>query len=173
MPRWTPIPGYETHYVITQTGLVKRIAKNTRGRDTRGTILKPVMSGGYWQVSLAKDGEVRAYRVHQLLMSTFIGPCPEVKERNHKDGDKLNNSLSNLEYVTHSENMLHSVHVLGKRPLRGERHGNSKLTDAQVVEAKAMITAGMDKRSISRHFGMHWTWAYEVASGRNRRDVVT
>ena len=51
------------------------------------------------------------YRVHRLVAEAFIGPCPEDKEVNHKDLNKSNNHISNLEYVTRSENIKHYYHL--------------------------------------------------------------
>jgi hypothetical protein len=67
---------------------------------------------GYRYVSISKDGNPRKHLVHRLVMEAFVGASD--LQVNHKDGDKANNSLSNLEYCTSSENMLHRSRVLGK-----------------------------------------------------------
>ena len=81
----------------------------------RGKFLKPGLVDrgyGYAQVMLrGDDGVVRGRRVHRLVLETFDGPCPEGMECHHKDGDKLNNHLSNLEWVTHSKNMLEAYNM--------------------------------------------------------------
>jgi len=73
-------------------------------------------------------------------------PSPDHDEVNHRDGDKLNNQSKNLQWVTRSENIRHSVQVLGNVPLpidnRGEKHGQSKLTDRKVRQIRKLSTTG-------------------------------
>ena len=64
--------------------------------------------GFYKTVRLRKDGKPKTYKLHRLLAQAFLHK-PEGKDHvNHKDGNKLNNSLSNLEWCTHQENMVHA-----------------------------------------------------------------
>lgn len=75
-------------------------------------------AGGYLKVKVIDiDGVVWTVKVHALVAAAFIGERPEGLDVNHKDGDKTNNRACNLEYVTRSENVLHSFDVLGNRPL--------------------------------------------------------
>lgn len=62
--------------------------------------------------------------VHRLVYETFIGSIPDNYEINHKDGNKLNNSVDNLELLTHKDNIIHSYKVLKRTILRGEDHWN-------------------------------------------------
>ena len=67
--------------------------------------------GGYLTVRLSKKGKDSTIYVHRLLGFAFI-PNPDAKPMiNHKDGNKLNNCISNLEWVTHSENMAHAYSI--------------------------------------------------------------
>jgi hypothetical protein len=82
-------------------------------RKTKGRLLKSWMAGsGYLMVCL---GVGNKYYVHRLVADAFCGGRDQSKQVNHKDGDKSNNSSSNLEWVTPRENMLHSTHVLNNR----------------------------------------------------------
>src|SRR5699024_4237076 len=75
---------------------------------TKGGILKYKYDGDYYRVLLYKDGVGKQFLVHRILMETFV-PNPLKKEQvNHIDGDKTNNDLNNLEWVTKSENQLHA-----------------------------------------------------------------
>lgn len=71
---------------------------------------------GYLFVSLSKDGKRYLKKVHRLVAQAFI-PNPFRKPQiNHKNGDKTNNGIDNLEWVTNAENMLHAYRVLGRKP---------------------------------------------------------
>jgi len=73
---------------------------------------------GYYKVVLQNEKAVGVnHRIHRLLAELFI-PNPDNKPiTNHKDGNKQNNNLNNLEWVTDSENQQHSVNVLGNKPV--------------------------------------------------------
>lgn len=107
------ISGYKGLYQISNLGRVKRLARKQPHAvygtmDVKEIILSPGKSAGYWSVSLTKNGEMKSIRVHRLICEAFI-PNPEGKDCvNHIDGNKLNNSIENLEWVTYSENHKHA-----------------------------------------------------------------
>lgn len=97
---WKDIKGYEGLYQISNLGDVKRISS--------GKILKPYSHNGYIRVALSKDNTPKHMDIHRLIAQAFI-PNPENKpEINHKDGNKENNSIQNLEWCTRKENMSHA-----------------------------------------------------------------
>lgn len=117
---WRTIPAFPD-YSASNLG---RIRRDTAGqRATVGRILRdgvhPVTH--YRGVTLRDDaGRERSALIHSLVMSAFVGPRPALHETNHIDGNKANNALSNLEYVTKSENTIHAVR-LGLRPYSNRR----------------------------------------------------
>lgn len=136
---WKEIKGYRDSYLISNTGIVKKKARiGTRGNYVKEHIFIPhVNSNGYLRVSFKNpNGKQQEHFIHRLVAELFI-PNPENKPCvNHKDGNKLNNSVSNLEWCTHSENEKHSLYHLGKiNKLNfccGEKSPHAKLTNAQV-----------------------------------------
>lgn len=92
--------------------------------------------------------------VHRLVVKTFIGDIPKGLCVNHKDGDKLNNDLSNLEITTYSYN-LHHAHKLGLASSVGECNSMSKLTESCVKEMYELFKLGYNNKSISMKFGVH------------------
>lgn len=101
MEVWKEIPGTNGEYNISNYGRVKT-AKT-------GRILSPAIDArGYERVCLFKTNRNKRYKVHRLVALTFI-PNPNNKGQvNHKDGNKRNNCVDNLEWVTNQENMDHS-----------------------------------------------------------------
>lgn len=76
--------------------------------------MTPVDNGlGYLQIRLSREGKRKAHYVHRIVWETFHGPIPEGYEINHIDHNKSNNSLGNLELVTHSENIKKAVKMYG------------------------------------------------------------
>ena len=94
---WKDVDGYEGLYQVSDLGRVK-------GKDIKAKNL----CQGYHHVGLWKNNEVKSMKVHRLVALAFI-PNPENKPCiNHKDGNKLNNHVNNLEWCTYSENLKHA-----------------------------------------------------------------
>lgn len=143
MERWKPMAS-DSQYSISDAGSVI---------GPKGPRKHTFHSAGYPILNLKKNGQ---FYVHRLVAELFIGPCPEGLQVNHKNGDKADNRVENLEYVTRSQNIQHSYRVLG-RPIvavRGEDHPNSKLTNADVASVHAMFANGIKKAHIAKHFGV-------------------
>lgn len=94
------IEGYED-YIIYPDG---RIYSNRLNR----LLVCNHGDGFYKTFRLSKDGKPKTFKLHSLLAKAFIPNPLNKREVNHKDGNKLNNNLDNLEWVTHHENMIHS-----------------------------------------------------------------
>lgn len=144
---WKNIIGYEGHYQVSNMGQVKSLNYN---RTLKERILKGGKGGGgYYQVNLFKNGKIKRYYVHRLVGIAFI-PNPENKpEINHIDGNKANNIVNNLEWVTSKQNTEHAFETglrdkYGFRNIdnKGEKHGRSKLTESQVLEIRDKYSTG-------------------------------
>lgn len=117
MEIWKDIVDYEGIYQVSNTGKIKRIGAytNQTGKTWNSErILKPARkSRGYMYVQLSKNGKTCPKHVHRLVAEAFI-PNPENKPTvNHKNGNKADNSVENLEWATYTENNIHSIRVLG------------------------------------------------------------
>lgn len=100
MEEWKQVIGYEGLYEVSNTGKVKNAQT---GREIAIGYVN-----GYKRVNLWKNNKYKTKRIHRLVAEAFI-PNPENKRTvNHKDGDKLNNNVNNLEWATHSENNKHA-----------------------------------------------------------------
>ena len=112
-----------------------------------------VIKGGYLRVQLTMDGKKRNLLVSVIVARAFLGPCPPRHECNHKNGDKSNNSPSNLEYLTRHENIQHSYRVLGRKTMKGSTHPGAKLTEADIPRIRQMRLTDT-VRSIAGRFGV-------------------
>lgn len=122
MTIWKNLEG--TKYYISHTGKVRKWVHG------KYLILKSYVckQQGYVRIKLSTP-EPKVYQMHYLVMVAHVGPRPEGYVINHKDGDKTNNHIKNLEYCTRTHNNRHAI-ATGLMPKR-------KLTHEQVLEIRA------------------------------------
>lgn len=151
---WADIPDYEELYAVSTQGRIKSFHL---WRASSERILKPSPGPkGYLHIRLVKDGKQRMYLVHRLVAATFIGPCPSIKQVNHRNGKKADNVLENLEYVTQSENIRHAYDELGRKIVRGEANGRAKLTKIEVRKIRRRYKeGGITLKKLAAEFGAH------------------
>ena len=138
---WKDIPGYEGRYKISNYGKVWSNFK-------KDFMSISVDKDGYSRVALFKDGKQKQLQVHRLVALTFI-PNPENKpEVNHKDRNKSNNNVENLEWVTQSENVAHAYrHGVEPRPTHQDQPFQKEILD--IIENKKYFSI----REASRQTG--------------------
>lgn len=117
----SPIPYYNEKrvikdwpdYEITDTGIVI----SNKGRKPKQ--LKPCVTSGYLTVELRNKNSIKMCKVHRLVAITFLDP-PETSNLivNHKDGNRLNNNVNNLEWISFLENSQHAINVLRRKGSR-------------------------------------------------------
>lgn len=137
METWKDIPEYEGCYEVSNTGKIKSYDRIVKGEGRKpyfkpGRILKPAIgSHGYWAAALCKDQKQISTCLHVLIAKAFIPNPNNYRCINHKDGDKLNNDIENLEWVSHSVNNKHAYDTGLKKPFR-------KATTERVIEIRAL-----------------------------------
>lgn len=104
----------------------------------------------YRAVALHKKGTPRIFLIHTLVLTTFVGPCPEGMECCHYNGDPNNNSLSNLSWGTRKDNG--EDRVRHGTSNRGERHPLRKLTEAEVIAVRLDFANGLKQFEIARKY---------------------
>jgi hypothetical protein len=111
MEIWKDIKGYEGLYQVSNEGRVKALSRVVKSRWGTPKPLKEkeirevVDSLGYSRLSLSKDGNVKAHKIHRLVAEAFLFGEGQI---NHIDGNKQNNHVSNLEFCTQRENNIHA-----------------------------------------------------------------
>lgn len=138
---WKIAPKFNRYIAVSNMGRIAITAIYPSYR--RGQLVKQTTGNDgyvYFYISLNR----RTYRKssHRAIASAFFGICPEGKEVNHIDGNKKNNTISNLEYVTRSENHQHAFDMLGRKSPIGEKNGSSKLTTTEVVLIRKLYDSG-------------------------------
>ena len=147
--QWLPVKGYEELYEVSDTGEVRSVDRvlsvtNQKERLFKGRVLLQTMNKQvqYKQVSLWKENKGTSYYVHRLVAEAFI-PNPESKpEVNHIDGNRQNNHISNLEWVTSGENSLHASKT-------GLRVYTNHLTKAEFLDCLYDVINGESYQSLS------------------------
>lgn len=105
---WRPVPGFESWYEVSSLGRVKSLGTS---RSHRPRILRQNLKhNGYLSVCLYRgDCRQRRRMVHRLVLTTFVGECPDEHQACHRDGNGSNNHLLNLYWGTRSQNQLDTV----------------------------------------------------------------
>jgi len=161
---WRPVVGYDGIYEVSSLGRVRR----QQPYHTASGLLRPYFGNtGYQRACLWREGRYSQRFIHQLVAEAFIGHRPDGYEVNHKDGNKLNNSPENLEWVTRSENVLHALAMGLRKPPRihGEALPFAKLTTA-AVRAIRLATPDVSAAELAQRFGVSRCTIYGVRAYR-------
>lgn len=182
MEEWRTIEGYPD-YMVSSLGRVKslerkvqRIANGRVGeRFIPERILRQARTGrhmDYFKVNLFFDSrQSKSMPVHRLVAKAFLPRTrPEADQVNHKNGDAGDNRVENLEWVTHSENLLHASEVLKRMPI-GEQNYQTKITTAQAIEAKRLLATGMTCRQVSNLVGIGYQNTCSIKRGDTWRHI--
>jgi hypothetical protein len=166
--RWIPVVGYEGLYEVSDAGRVKSLVPSKK-RPIAGHVLTPKRSGqGYLCVALYRHGKPTTITIHQLVMRAFVGAVPDGMNVNHRDGKKKNNLLSNLEYVSYSENSRHALSKGLSHPVspRGQANGNASITETQAISIAQQLHAGERPCNIAREMGISAWPVYDIKARR-------
>ena len=110
---WKDIKGYEGYYQVSSDGEIRRMLAHGRTRIVKNRLNPKSL---YYSVSLSKKCTRKSFAVHRLVAEAFIPNNENKREVNHIDGNKLNNKVSNLEWVTQKENLVHAMEKLNHYP---------------------------------------------------------
>lgn len=153
---WKDIAGYEGYYQVSSTGIVRSLDRHDCIKRFRPAQIMTQSndSDGYKVVTLSKGGKQRTAKVHQLVARAFIPNVNNFPEINHKDENKTNNSVSNLEWCTTRYNLTYG-HRLDC--VKGENAPKHKLTEEQVKEIRAIYKKGsleFGQSALSKKYGV-------------------
>ena len=108
--------------------------------------------------SIQGERKYQTLRIHRLVAMAFIPNLDNLPEVNHKDGNKLNNCVTNLEWVTGLQNIKHAWKTGLIKGLKGEKNGRSKLTNEEVKEIRNKYTGKRGEiANLAKEYGVSWS----------------
>jgi len=157
METYKKVPTF-TDYSISDHGRIyNRITGNYRNPS--------INKDGYYTISIRKGGKKRTILIHRIVAKAFVENPHNKPCVNHKDGNKLNNHASNLEWCTIAENNRHAHKNGLMNIVKGEQSGTAKLTEDIVLEMRRLyLVEDITQKQIADVFGVnHCTVHYVIA----------
>lgn len=163
---WTAVHGFEQTHEVSSDGRVRTIERLVPRRVRQRVLRLHRMPDGYLRVTLSTGGKQSRLPVHRLVARAFHGEPPSADHQvNHINGNKSDNRVGNLEWVTRSRNALHSYETGLQISVKGSAHGRAKLTDAEIEEIKA-LSKTMLQRELAERFGVSRAHISRIVNGR-------
>ncbi len=156
---WRAVVGFEGIYEVSSLGDIRSLDRsfvNALGHHVhlKGRPLAPRFRNiRYGMMIFCRDGITKKNRtIHTVVAEAFLGPRPDGMVVNHIDGNKHNNSVENLEYVTQSQNVRHAFDNNLRVPKRGSDHYSSNLTEADIVVIRNEFSSGIRGVDLARRY---------------------
>lgn len=170
---WKDIPSFEGKYQVSNLGNIRSLNYH---REKRIKNLKKRNRNGYLAVCLTNSltKTQKSFNVHRLVLCAFESkPLDYPFQVNHIDGNKTNNILENLEFVTSSENVIHSLKSGLKIPFKGSQIHNSILNENDVIEIKKLLKDGhMMQKDIAILYGVHKATINDIHKEKNWKHIT-
>jgi hypothetical protein len=167
MEIWKDIKGYEGIYMISSLGRVKSLEKKSKNHSgffktlKEKTLKTHISKTGYYVVDLKLNCYRKTFKIHRLLAIHFLEK-PDGKDFvNHKNGIKIDNNLSNLEWCTIKENNLHAV----KTGLRNDLGVNNKNSKLSVEDVFYIRNSNLKVSDLAIKFDMNQSTIYKLKRG--------
>lgn len=166
---WRSVVGYEGLYEVSDDGAVRSLIR--RGKNIRrsygGVVLKPWINqvGNVPMVTLYRDYKATKLAVHRLVLTAFVGPCPDGLVCCHYNGNPSDNRLENLRWDTQLSNAADKRRH--GRSIVGEKNKFSKLTSTQVIVIKKRLASGEQCNRIAEDYGVTPEAIGHIKNGKN------
>ena len=166
---WKEIPSFDGMYEVSSEGRIR--SYNSRGgRQQHFYIIKGyARPNGYLETLLSKDHKTYHVLVHRMILLAFRGPAPDGMECAHLDGNKHNNRINNLAWVTPQENCAHKE-IHGTSP-KGKRNPKAILVEEDIPIIRKRLQAGEFARVIAFDFGVSGATISDIKIGRRWKHV--
>lgn len=158
-----PIPNF-SQYQVDETGVVI---------NSRGRALSPYMASQYRAICLGRDdGKRKATLIHRLVWEAHRGPIPKGHWVNHKNGEKTDNRLENLECDTPSYNHLHASNVLKRRYASGEECAAGRFSEEAILAIKTLRKLKWSQHKIAKVFGCSQPAIFHVLQKKTKSPIL-
>ncbi len=172
---WVPAFGYHSSYEVSSHGNVRSVGRLLNKRFYPSQLISQKKTKcGYMRSALRLQGlKQKQESIHRLMMFSFEIPNPYNKsDVNHKDGNKANNFLWNLEWATGSENIRHAIRTGLKPTLYGDSVGTSKLKNSTVLSITDDLSQRLSRRHIADKYGLDITEIGRIARGERWSSIT-
>jgi hypothetical protein len=168
---WKDIPGYEGYYQASSLGKIRsldRVSTHWKGitqikKGKEISISADIK--GYLKISLMKSGTRKSFKAHRLIAITFLDNKDNLSDVNHKNLNKADNSVSNLEWCSHKENCEHASLNGRKGGGMGSKNHFSKLTETDVLEIRDLFKIGKETRkSLAEKYSVDYTLIWQIVA---------
>ena len=165
--RWKAVPGFEGYYEASTLGRIRRLARFVDRK--LGSVFfynGGLLPGnhhdqcGYCVVALSAGRTRWSTRVHRVIATTFLPNPDDLPEVEHKDHNRSNNRLSNLEWISRPNNVA-----------KGERVCGAKLSAGQVEHIRGLLASGFKQRQIAVMFGIDPSAVSNIKTRRNWKHI--
>jgi hypothetical protein len=155
------------YYGVSNLGDVRRMVSDSNRTFVGRLVKQGTTKHGYKYVQLYVKKKRYVKYVHVLVARTFFGPCPPGHEVNHKDTVKSNCRLSNLEYLTHIENMEHAV----RSGVKFGGKNNRRYSDMEVKAVRSHYKVVKSYSKVAADLNVGYFTVYNIVNGRNWSSV--
>jgi len=138
---WKPIIGFEQTHLVSNYGRVKALARYITSGCVKKPLLRPekiinqkISLTGYCHIAIQCNKVRKDTNAHRLVAEAFIDNKKNLPEVNHIDGNKANNRVENLEWVTNGDNQRHAFRIGLKKKRFGTNHHNGILSDKDALK---------------------------------------
>lgn len=145
---WKPVLGYESYYEVSSLGRIRTIEREivlpSHRYLKKQKLLTQFKDGrGYLHVKLYNGkGKCKSITSHRIVALGFLDNPSNLPEINHIDGNKHNNNLNNLEWISRSDNIKHAYLTRDPQTYKGSGNKNSKLKEEEVVKIREEYKKG-------------------------------
>lgn len=190
---WKQIDFSVGTYEVSTFGNVRSIERNltrSNGRKhfVKSKVLRPSIDGcGYNRIAMPIQGKLVTKKVHRLVAEAFIPNPDNLPQVNHINGDKTDNRIENLEWVTNDENIAHAIRTglikmeytdkekkrsINKVIKKGSLNGYSKLSEVQVIEIRKKYIPGVYTREmLAKEFDVKMTTIKDVVNKKSWKHI--
>jgi len=168
--KWEWISGFTGRYMVSSLGRIKSVARVVKRGDgkrvsQRERILRPSAQRGYKRVVLSRNGHPSLHLVHRLVLAAFGRRRRCGEEANHKNFDRGDNRIENLEWCSREENARHKVNAGRHGSPSGMSHHAAIVDERMARKITAMLGEGMSGKAVAMSLGLSQTTVSRVRRG--------